>query len=89
MVGAINDEKRAALMQVRADMLAYGNGYMRDGKHVPVAQVIAEPPAQFRMRLAAINRAIAPILDRMPAITYRGFLRQSVSPAALVAGGRG
>lgn len=38
--------------------------------------------------LLAIDYAISPIIDRMPAITYRAFLRQSVSHAALVAGQR-
>jgi hypothetical protein len=88
MVGVIDEASRRALLEVRADLLTYGQGYMRGDRHVPVAQVIAEPPAQFQRRLTAINRAIAPIMARMPRLTRRGFLRQSVAHSALVAGQR-
>lgn len=38
------------------------------------------------MRDTILSRAVAPILDRMPPIRLRGFLRQSVSYPALARG---
>ena len=84
MGGVLDDETRLALEEVRADMLLYGKGVMRGGEHVPLAP-LAKLSGLNLSRLA-VEHAIAPIIAQMPAITYRGFLRQSVAPAALVAG---